>query len=56
LERKAIRRMLPLQPGDVRRTFASPALLEALTGYRPSTNVKTGVSQFVAWYRRHYSV
>jgi UDP-glucuronate 4-epimerase len=56
LQRKAIRRMLPMQPGDVRRTYASPALLEALTGYRPSTNVKTGVSQFVTWYRRHYLV
>jgi UDP-glucuronate 4-epimerase len=56
LGRKAVQRILPMQPGDVPRTFASPALLEQLTGYRPLTPFETGVQKFVAWYRRYYSV
>jgi UDP-glucuronate 4-epimerase len=56
LGRKAIRRMRPMQPGDVSRTFASPALLEQLTGYRPTTPLSVGVREFVAWYRDYYSV
>jgi UDP-glucuronate 4-epimerase len=49
--RPATRTMLPMQPGDVPQTFASPRLLEALTGYRPSTPLEDGVGAFVAWYR-----
>ncbi len=56
LNRKAVRRMLPMQPGDVPRTFASPALLETLTGYRPATPIAAGVAEFVKWYRKYYSV
>ncbi|MCQ0987269.1 NAD-dependent epimerase/dehydratase family protein [Jiella marina] len=45
------RKLLPMQDGDVPRTFASPDLLEALTGYRPETDLETGVKAFVEWYR-----
>ena len=51
LGRTAVRQMLPMQPGDVPRTFASADLLEALTGYRPATQVEAGVKAFVQWYR-----
>jgi UDP-glucuronate 4-epimerase len=51
LGRPAIRQMLPMQPGDVPRTFANADLLEALTGYRPATTVDVGVKAFVQWYR-----
>lgn len=47
----AIRKMLPMQKGDVPRTFASADLLAALTGFRPSTPVELGVRAFVDWYR-----
>ena len=47
----AIRRLMPMQPGDVPRTFASADLLEALTGYRPATGIEAGVAAFVDWYR-----
>ena len=49
--RQAMRRMLPMQKGDVPRTYASADLLEALTGYKPSTGVDVGVRAFVDWYR-----
>ena len=54
--REAEMRMLPMQPGDVPATWASTALLEQLTGHRPSTPVSEGVKHFVAWYRDYYGV
>jgi UDP-glucuronate 4-epimerase len=42
---------MPMQPGDVPRTFASADLLEAVTGYRPATDIEVGVAAFVEWYR-----
>lgn len=47
LNRKAVRRMLPMQPGDVPRTFASPALLETLTGYRADRRRRGRVREMV---------
>jgi len=54
--RKAIRNYLPMQPGDVPRTFADAGLLERLTGFRPGTPVAEGVVRFVRWYRDYYNV
>lgn len=51
LGQKAIRNMLPMQQGDVPRTFASPDLLRALTGYVPYVRIEAGVAAFVDWYR-----
>jgi UDP-glucuronate 4-epimerase len=53
---KALRNYMDMQPGDVPTTTASPALLEALTGYRPRTPVGVGVPAFVDWYRDYYQV
>ncbi|WP_457661925.1 NAD-dependent epimerase [Sinorhizobium medicae] len=52
--RPAIYNMLPMQQGDVPRTFASPDLLEALTGFKPSVSVEEGVARFVEWYEQNY--
>jgi UDP-glucuronate 4-epimerase len=52
----AIREMLPMQPGDVPRTYAAPGLLQALTGYTPSTPLAEGVGAFVDWYRVYHGV
>jgi UDP-glucuronate 4-epimerase len=53
LDRRATKIMLPMQPGDVRETFADHALLEALTGFRPATPIDVGVQAFVDWYLRY---
>lgn len=50
LGQPAIRKMLPMQKGDVPRTYAAPDLLQALTGYAPSTRLEDGVKAFVDWY------
>jgi UDP-glucuronate 4-epimerase len=52
----AQRNYLPMQPGDVPATYADTALLERLTGFRPSTPVSRGVAEFVAWYRDYYRI
>lgn len=48
---EARKTFLPMQDGDVPATWASSELLEALTGYRPSTPISEGVPAFVAWLR-----
>ncbi len=55
LGKPARRKMLPMQKGDVPRTFASPDLLLALTGRKPETGLDEGVGAFVRWYIEHRS-
>jgi UDP-glucuronate 4-epimerase len=50
LGKTALKRLLPMQPGDVHETHADPSLLVALTGYKPTTQVRDGVKAFVDWY------
>ncbi len=54
LGKKAIRKMLPMQPGDVHNTYAVPDLLVALTGFKPHIEVDEGVKRFVEWYQDNY--
>jgi UDP-glucuronate 4-epimerase len=54
LGKKAIRNYMPLQPGDVPATWANADLLRELTGYRPNTNIRDGVADFVEWFRNYY--
>jgi UDP-glucuronate 4-epimerase len=48
---KAIRNYMPMQTGDVPATWADASLLERLTGYRPATDFRDGIANFVAWFR-----
>jgi UDP-glucuronate 4-epimerase len=50
---KTIRNLMPMQAGDVPRTWADASLLHRLTGYRPETNAREGIQQFVDWYRSY---
>ncbi|MEA3220656.1 MAG: UDP-N-acetylglucosamine 4-epimerase [Immundisolibacter sp.] len=56
LGRKAVKNLLPMQPGDVPETSANIDDLGADVGYRPATPVEIGVRNFVAWYRDYYKV
>jgi len=47
-------RMLPMQPGDVPKTFADVEDLVKITGFSPVTPVEEGVKRFVKWYREYY--
>jgi UDP-glucuronate 4-epimerase len=52
--RKAVRNYMDMQPGDVQATWADATLLQSLTGYRPNTDVRAGMREFVAWFRDYY--
>jgi len=56
LGRPAIKRYLPLQPGDVPETFASIERLSAAIGFAPATPLAVGLEKFVDWYRDYYDV
>lgn len=47
------RKLLPMQQGDVPRTFCSPDLLEALTGSKPQTDIYTGMEELVKWFNTY---
>ena len=46
--------MLPMQPGDVPRTFADVSGLEADVDYKPATMVQDGIERFIEWYKEYY--
>ena len=50
---KAIRNYMPMQPGDVPATWADTSLLQKLTNYRPQTDFRAAVDQFVTWFKSY---
>lgn len=52
LGREAVKRMRPMQPGDVTATFADISKLNALCGYAPKVTLEAGLPRFVEWYRK----
>jgi UDP-glucuronate 4-epimerase len=56
LGRKAEKRVLPMQPGDVVATRAETGALQRDTGFVPTTTIEEGVPHFVRWYREFYGV
>jgi UDP-glucuronate 4-epimerase len=56
LGKKAQMNLLPLQPGDVPDTYADVTDLIKDTGYKPDTDVETGVARFVEWYKEYFKV
>lgn len=42
---------LPMQPGDVERTFADVSKAKKIIGYEPKTSFKEGIENFVKWYK-----
>ncbi len=54
LNKKAERILMPLQPGDVLKTYADIRSLQEEIGYHPVTPVETGVSRYVDWHLSYY--
>ncbi len=53
---EAVKNYMPMQAGDVPATWADTSLLERLTGYKPNTDLVTGVQKFIEWYRQYYNI
>ncbi len=52
--KKALRKLLPMQPGDVPATYADVDDLMREVDFRPATPLADGVARFVAWYRGYH--
>ena len=52
--RKAEIRFEPMQPGDVKETYADIAATQRDLGFKPTTPIDVGVPKFVAWYREYH--
>ena len=54
LNKKANINLMPIQPGDVERTFADVSELVRELDYKPSTTIEQGIEQFIDWYLEFY--
>ena len=54
--RTAKRNLLPMQPGDVRDTFADISAIQRDLGFEPRTTIAQGVPRFVEWYRDYHNI
>jgi UDP-glucuronate 4-epimerase len=54
LGRKAVKNLLPMQPGDVPETYADIADLMRDVGFRPATPLSEGIARFVEWYKGYH--
>lgn len=55
LGRKAERNLAPAHPADTPETWSDTTKIQKL-GYKPTTSIKEGVSQFITWYKEYYGV
>ncbi len=53
--KKAEKLMLPMQPGDVYKTFAEVSALKKEFNYAPNTTLKEGIKEFISWYKTYYT-
>jgi UDP-glucuronate 4-epimerase len=51
----AEKNFLPMQPGDVPRTFADVDDLMRDVGFKPATTIESGIERFAEWYQAFYS-
>lgn len=54
LDQKAEKNMMPIQPGDVEKTWADVNDLIEDLGYKPETDITYGVGEFIKWYKSFY--
>ncbi len=54
--RKAKTRLMPMDPSDVRATFADVSRLQRDIGFAPATPLERGLERYVSWYRGYYRV
>ena len=55
-QKKAIMQMLPMQPGDVEKTWADTTDIENDFGYKSITSIENGVRNYVEWYKMYYNI
>ena len=56
LGRTAVKELRPMQPGDVKSTYADTRRLAAAVGFAPSTPLEEGLAKFARWFKSYYGV
>ena len=56
IDKPVKKEFLPMQPGDVYQTFADTADFEKDFGFKPTTTIKKGLSEFTQWYKEFYKI
>lgn len=56
LGKEAEKEYLPMQPGDVYRTYADVSMLMKDFDFKPDTSVEEGLSKFVKWFKEYYQI
>jgi UDP-glucuronate 4-epimerase len=54
--KKAEKNYMPMQAGDVPAIFADIDSLKEEVGFKPDTDIKYGMQQFVAWFKAYYKL
>ena len=54
LDKKAIKKFMPIQPGEIETTFSDSSKIQNLYGFQPKTNLKDGLIKLVEWYKLFY--
>ncbi len=52
-EKKAKKNLMPMQPGDVPETVADWSKAKRDLGFTPRTDIKSGIKEFVAWFKEN---
>jgi len=54
--KEAKKEFMPMQPGDVKETYADITGLQEAVGFEPQTPIEEGVPAFIDWYRQYYDL
>ena len=54
LDKKAKKRYLDMQPGDVKNTYSDTSEIQEWVNFKSETNIESGIQSFVNWYKRYY--
>lgn len=55
LGKPALKNFMPMQPGDVPKTWADQEKLEQITQYKPNVTLKSGLQQFAEWFKNYFN-
>ncbi len=56
LGKKAQKKMCPMQPGDVKETYADIARAHRVLDFTPTTPIREGIPKFIAWFREYHGL
>lgn len=55
LKKKAEKKYMPMQPGDVKKTFANINKAKKMLNFNPQTKIEQGIKNFINWYKEYYN-